>query len=65
MMERAIYAEEELQEVPIEYQDMWEFLDEVLEPERVKLMARRAGKSSRDGGGWPLTVASPPLITFY
>lgn len=27
MMEHAIYAEEEFQELPLEYQDMWEVLE--------------------------------------
>lgn len=46
MMEKAIYVEEELQEVSIEYQDMWNYMDEVSKTERKALMARRAGKSS-------------------
>ncbi|RXH70527.1 hypothetical protein DVH24_013273 [Malus domestica] len=42
MMERAIYAEEELQEVSVEYHDMWDYMDEVSKPERKSLLAKRA-----------------------
>lgn len=31
MVERAIYAEEELNELPAKYQDMWEYLEVVFE----------------------------------
>lgn len=47
MMEIAIYAEEELQEVPIEYQDIWSYMEEVSEKEMSALLAKIAGKSSR------------------
>lgn len=60
MMERAIYEEDELHEVLIEYQHMWKVLEESLESERATLLARRTSKSSRGGGGWPSTAASPP-----
>lgn len=29
MMEKVIYADEELQEVSIEYQDMWDYMKEI------------------------------------
>lgn len=58
MMER--YVEEELQEVLIEYLDMWNYMEDVLETKRKALMARRTGKSSRGGGHWPSTVVSSP-----
>lgn len=51
MMVRVIYAEDELQEVPIEYQDMWEYMDEVSEAERSTFVARKAGKMAWGGGG--------------
>lgn len=31
MMERAIYAEEELQEIPIEYHDLWDYTEDITE----------------------------------
>ncbi|CAN6585738.1 unnamed protein product [Malus baccata var. baccata] len=60
MVERAIYAEDELQEVLIEYQDKWEFMEEVFEAEKIALMARKTGKMARGGGGWPSTAARSP-----
>lgn len=56
MMERAIYAEEELQEVLVEYQDMWDYMEEVYELERKTLLVKREGKSSQGDGGWPSTA---------
>lgn len=56
MVERVIYAEEDFMELPVEYQVMWEFLEEAAEPERQTLLARRAGSSSKCGGGWPSTA---------
>lgn len=46
MVEKAIYAEEECKELPVKYQDMWEYLKEVSEYERASLLARKQAKSS-------------------
>lgn len=48
MMERAIYAKEELQEVSVEYQEMWEYLEDIFVGERNAILARKVGKSTRD-----------------
>lgn len=39
MVERAIYADEEFENLPFEYQDMWEFMDDVSKHERIALLA--------------------------
>ncbi|KAB2602056.1 hypothetical protein D8674_003061 [Pyrus ussuriensis x Pyrus communis] len=56
MMERAIYVEE-LQEVPIEYKDMWDYMEEIDAGDKNTLMARNVGSSSRGSGSWPSTAA--------
>lgn len=48
MVERAIYANEKLQEVPIKYQDMWEYMEEVSEIEKSAILAKR----EQNGSGW-------------
>lgn len=60
MVERAIYAEGEFEELLVKYQDMWEYLDEVSEHEQVALLARKQAKSSQCGGGWSPTAARLP-----
>lgn len=47
MMEKTIYIEEELQEILIEYQDMWDYIDEASELEKRVILARRVGNLSR------------------
>lgn len=42
MMKKVIYAEEELQEVLVEYQDRWDYMEEVSELERKTCFAKRA-----------------------
>ncbi|KAB2620501.1 hypothetical protein D8674_040344 [Pyrus ussuriensis x Pyrus communis] len=59
-MEMAIYAEEELQEVPIEYQDMWDYMEEISAGEKNALMAKKVGSSSRGGGSWPSIATRSP-----
>lgn len=56
MVERVIYADEELQEVPIEYQDMQKYMEEVSKAEKNAILAKRAGKMARGDGGWPSTA---------
>lgn len=57
-MEKAILAEEELQDVPvIEDDSIWDYLDGVAKVEIEALKARKAGKQTRGGGGWPQTAA--------
>ncbi|KAM0979120.1 hypothetical protein ACFX2C_015019 [Malus domestica] len=53
-------ALESTEEVPIEYQDKWEFMEEVLEAKRIALIARKICKTARGGGGWPSTAARSP-----
>ncbi|KAM0998813.1 hypothetical protein FF1_005593 [Malus domestica] len=60
MVERTLQAEEDLQEVPVEYQEMWDYMEEVSERERRAMTARRTGNSSQGGGGWPSTAARSP-----
>ncbi|KAB2600030.1 hypothetical protein D8674_010301 [Pyrus ussuriensis x Pyrus communis] len=60
MVERAIYTEKELQDVPIEYQDMWEYMEEVFEVEKNEIMARKSGRMARCGGDWPIIAARSP-----
>ncbi|KAB2615935.1 hypothetical protein D8674_022523 [Pyrus ussuriensis x Pyrus communis] len=60
MMERAIYAKGEFQDVPSESHEMWELLDEVSDADKGKLLAKKLGKMARGGGGWPSTAASLP-----
>lgn len=58
--EHAIYAEENLQEVPIECKEYWEYLEEIGEHEKKTFLARKEEGSSRGGGDWPSTVARHP-----
>ncbi|KAM1036154.1 hypothetical protein ACFX13_039941 [Malus domestica] len=60
MMERVIYTEEELQDIPIKYQDMRDYMKEIYVKKKEALMAKNSGFFSRDGGGWPSTVARSP-----
>lgn len=60
MVECVIYAEEEFENLPIEYQDMWEFMDKVSKYEKVALLARKEGTFSQGGGGWPSTATMSP-----
>ncbi|KAM0996356.1 hypothetical protein ACFX2C_006372 [Malus domestica] len=60
MMMRALDAEEELQEVLIEYQDMWDYMENVSAKEKEALLAKKKEKSSRVSGGWPSTAARSP-----
>lgn len=53
IMEMEIYAKEELQEVPVEYQDMCDYMEEISAGKKNALLAKKAGNSSRGGGGWP------------
>lgn len=57
MMERTVYAEEELHEVSIEYQDMWDYMERISAGRKQALLARNAGSPSQGGGSWPSTVA--------
>lgn len=57
MLERAIYTEEEFEELPVQYTYMWEFMDEVSKNERVALLARKERSFFQGGGGWPSTTA--------
>lgn len=57
MIKRVIYAKNELHEVPIEYQDMYKYMDEASEPEKKAILARRTGNSARGGSSWPTTTA--------
>lgn len=45
MMERAILAEEGLQEILVEYQNMWEYLEAVSVSERAPLLERKARRN--------------------
>ncbi|KAB2632382.1 hypothetical protein D8674_028629 [Pyrus ussuriensis x Pyrus communis] len=56
MIERAIYAEEELQEIPVEYQDMWDYMEAITEEEKKAMSITKEGSSSQGGGSWPSTV---------
>lgn len=60
MMEKAIYVENELQEVPIEYQDMWEYMEKASKLDKRTILARKAGKLAWGDGGWPKTAARFP-----
>ncbi|KAB2606221.1 hypothetical protein D8674_005938 [Pyrus ussuriensis x Pyrus communis] len=60
LIEWAIYAKDEYEDLPEEYQDMWQLLEAKSEPERVALLARKEGRSSQGGGSWPPTAASLP-----
>lgn len=60
MMERAIYAEEELQEISVEYQDMWEYLEDMSARGEKPMTAKEAGSQSRGGGGWPSIATRSP-----
>ncbi|KAM1530247.1 hypothetical protein ACFX1Z_019370 [Malus domestica] len=43
IMERAIYVEEELQEVPVVYQDMWDYMKEIFIGEKIAIFPKKAG----------------------
>lgn len=58
MMKMVIYAEEELQEVSIEYQDMWEYMEEIFMGERNAMLAKKVGKSTRGEGNSSRCVAA-------
>lgn len=60
MMEMAIYVEDELHDVRIEYQDMWDYMKEISKGEMIALMAKKSGTSSRGGGGWLSTTVGLP-----
>lgn len=64
-VERAIYAEDELHEVPLAYQDLWEYLEEISEIEKKEMIVKREGGSSQGGDGWPSTAAGTPSYTYY
>ncbi|KAM2080243.1 hypothetical protein ACFX1T_034027 [Malus domestica] len=51
MVERVIYVDDEVQEIPLEFSDMWDYLGEVSEAEKKKLLAKRASKQAWGGGG--------------
>ena len=60
MVERDIYAIEESQEVPIEYQDMQEYMEEVSKAENNAILATKAVKVARGYGCWPSTASRSP-----
>ncbi|KAM1217073.1 hypothetical protein TB2_013093 [Malus domestica] len=60
ILERVIYADEDLQEVPLEYRERWEYLEEASEAKRSALHGKQAGSLGRGGGGWPSTAARSP-----
>ena len=60
MMVRALDVEEDSQEIPIEFQDMWEYMELISAKEKDAMMAKITGASSRGGGGWPSTAARSP-----
>lgn len=60
LVERAIYVEDELQEVPLEFHDMWDYMEEISEVEKCKILAKKAGKQAQGGGGWPSIAARLP-----
>lgn len=60
MMERAISAEEELKEISVEYQDLWEYLEDRSAKGKKSMKAKETGSQSRGGGGWPSIAARSP-----
>lgn len=60
LVEQALNAEEEVEDLQVEYQDLWEVLEDEFEHERTTLLARKKGKSSQGGDGWPPTAARSP-----
>lgn len=47
LVEHAIYADDDFEDLIVEYQDMWEFMEEVSEPEKAALLVRKKGKYSQ------------------
>ncbi|KAM1106474.1 hypothetical protein ACFX13_003396 [Malus domestica] len=60
MMERALLVEKELEEIPEEFFEMWEYMEEVSEAERTDLMARKRRKTPQGSGNWPDTAVRLP-----
>lgn len=60
MVERAICVEYELPEVPNEFSEMWDCLEEASKVEKCKLLTIKAGIMARGGGSWPSTAARSP-----
>lgn len=50
LVEHTIYADDDFEDLIGEYQDMWEFMEEVFEHEKATLLARKQGNSSQGGG---------------
>lgn len=57
MLERAIYGNEELKEIPLVYQDMWEYMEDLTAKEVQDKHRRDEGGSSHGGDGWPSIAA--------
>lgn len=57
MMERALGANEESEVIPIEFKEMWEYLEDIMKTEKWNLRDRSEGSSSQGGGGWPESAA--------
>ncbi|KAB2631354.1 hypothetical protein D8674_008873 [Pyrus ussuriensis x Pyrus communis] len=57
--ECAIYAEEDLHEVPVECQEYWEYLVGIREHDKRAIQARKAGGSSSNFDDIPLNTAVP------
>ncbi|KAM1358860.1 hypothetical protein ACFX15_045074 [Malus domestica] len=57
IIESVIYAKETLQELPLEYIEIWEYLEETSKDGRGELNGEPAGNGARGGGGWPSTAA--------
>ncbi|KAM1067859.1 hypothetical protein ACFX1Q_023920 [Malus domestica] len=60
MMEKALYAEEESEETPEEYKEMWEFMENISKTAKRNLQERSEGSSSQGGGSWPNITARSP-----
>ncbi|KAB2597752.1 hypothetical protein D8674_000672 [Pyrus ussuriensis x Pyrus communis] len=60
MMEWVIYGKEDLHELQVEYEDMWEHLKELSERAKKVNYKEEAGSSSQGGGGWPSIIARLP-----
>ncbi|KAM1513183.1 hypothetical protein ACFX1Z_024642 [Malus domestica] len=60
IVECVIHANETLQEIPLEFHEIWEYLDETSKDGRSELIGKQAGNLARGGGGWPSTAARSP-----
>ncbi|KAM1406714.1 hypothetical protein ACFXTH_001361 [Malus domestica] len=59
IIESVINAKETLQEIPLEFYEIWEYLMETSKDGRGELNGEPAGNGARGGGGWPSTAARP------